>query len=192
MVGQHVPQPTEATEQAPLTPTAAAAVDIKNTAPFNDRAMDDNDETWATEADHRTGWTKTFKSGTYRGMLHGVVLRDYPKQVVSLAKTKKTLQSCMSFSWAQRHDRIDVTASTVEHRTGGPTSAGAMSRWMQRVPPQRFECASYQVNVQGLWYRAKGRTSSAATRYNYMFSSTHGPQEEQRTHAKDELCRLWN
>ena len=63
MVGQNVPLPTEATP-----PTASAAVDIKNTATVNDRAMDGNGEIWATEADHRTGWKKTFKSGTYRGM----------------------------------------------------------------------------------------------------------------------------
>ena len=50
--------------------------------------MDDNDEQWATEADHRTGWNKTFKSGTYRGMLYGIVF-DYPNQVVSLARAKK-------------------------------------------------------------------------------------------------------
>ena len=68
MVGQNVLLPTETTEQIPLTPTASAAVDIKNTATFKDRAMDDNDEMWATEADHRTGWSKMFKSGTYRGV----------------------------------------------------------------------------------------------------------------------------
>ena len=60
MVGQNVPLPPEATEHVPLTPTASAAVEIKNTATFNGRAMDDNDEPWATEADHRTGWNKTF------------------------------------------------------------------------------------------------------------------------------------
>ena len=54
MVGQNVLLPTEASEQRSLTPTASAAVDIKNTPNFNDRAMDDNDELWATEADHRT------------------------------------------------------------------------------------------------------------------------------------------
>ena len=37
MVGQNVPLPTEATEQIPLTPTASAAVDTKNTATFNER-----------------------------------------------------------------------------------------------------------------------------------------------------------
>ena len=74
MVGQNVPLPTEATEQIPLTPTFSAAVDIKNTATFNDRAMNENDEPWTTEADHRTGWNKKFKSGTYRGMLYGIVL----------------------------------------------------------------------------------------------------------------------
>ena len=88
MVGQNVPLPTEATEHVPFTPTASATVDMKNTANFNDLVMNDNDEPWATEADHRTGWKKTLKSGTYRGMMYGIVLRDYPKQVVSLAKAK--------------------------------------------------------------------------------------------------------
>ena len=47
--------------------------------------MDDDGEPWLSETDHRTGWDKEFKSGTYRGMLYGIVLRDYPKQVVALA-----------------------------------------------------------------------------------------------------------
>ena len=125
MVGQNVPLPTEPTEQIPLTPTASAAVDIKNTAIFNDGAMDYNGEPWATEADHRTGWDRKFKSGTYRGMLYGIVLRDYPKQVVSLAKAKSVPTNVRELlSWAQRHHRIDVTASTVERKTGGLASAG--------------------------------------------------------------------
>ena len=68
VVGHHVLLPTDTTEHIPLTPTASATVDTKDTATFNDRAMDDNDEIRATEVDHRTGWKKTFKSGTYRGM----------------------------------------------------------------------------------------------------------------------------
>ena len=124
MVGPNIHLPTETTEQIPLTPTACAAVDTKDTATLNVRVMDDNDEMWATEADHRTGWNKTFKSGTYRGMLHGVVLSDYPKQVVSLTKAKSVPTNMREFlSWAQRHHRIDVTVST-ERKTGGPASAG--------------------------------------------------------------------
>ena len=115
----------EATEQIPLTPTASAAVDIKNTATFHDRAVDDNDQIWAIEAD-RAGWSETFKSGTYRGMLCGVFLRDYPKQVVSLTKAKSVPTSMRKFlSWAQRHCCIDVTASTAERKTSGPACAGA-------------------------------------------------------------------
>ena len=76
-------------------------------------------------ADHRTGWNKTFKNGTCRGMLHGIVLRDYPKQIVSLAKAKNVPSNMREFvSWARRHYRIDVTASTAERKTGGPASAG--------------------------------------------------------------------
>ena len=59
MVGQHVPLPGDATEQVPLTPTASAAVDTKDTATFNARVMDDNEEKWTIEADHMKGWNKT-------------------------------------------------------------------------------------------------------------------------------------
>ena len=40
LVGQHVPSLTEPTDQIPLTPTAAAAVDVNNTATFDVPAMD--------------------------------------------------------------------------------------------------------------------------------------------------------
>ena len=91
MVDQHAPLPTEPTKLAPLTPTASAAVDIKKTGTFDVHAMDDTDEPWTSETDHTTRWNKEFKSGTHRGMLYGTVLRDYPKQVVSLAKAKSVL-----------------------------------------------------------------------------------------------------
>ena len=56
-------------------------------------------------------------------MLHGVVLRDSPKQVVSLTKAKSVPTNMREFlSWAQRRYRIDVTASAVERKTGGLTS----------------------------------------------------------------------
>ena len=58
LVGQNVPLPTETTEQI-----------------------------CATEADHRTGWNKTFKSGTYRGMLYGVVF-------ARLSETSCTIGQC--------------------------------------------------------------------------------------------------
>ena len=52
-------------------------------------------------------------------------LRDYPKQLVSLARAKSVLTNMRLFlSWAQRHHRIDLTASTVERKTSGPASAG--------------------------------------------------------------------
>ena len=121
MVGLNIPLPKETTEQIPLTPTASAAVDAKDTATYNVRVMDDNDEIWSTEADHRTGWNKTFS----RGLMYGVVLRDYPKQVVSLTKAKSVPTNMREFfSWAQSHYRTDVTTSTVERKTGGPASAG--------------------------------------------------------------------
>ena len=143
MVGLNIPLPTETIKQIPLTPTASAAVDAKDTATFNVRVMDDNDEIWATEADHRTGWNKTFKNGTYRGMLYGIVLHDYPKQVVSLTKAESVPANVREFlSWTQRYYRIDVTASTVERRRA--SICWYVSRWMQRVFSQRLERAFHQ------------------------------------------------
>ena len=128
IVGQNVPLPTESARQTPLTPTASAAsaaVDTKKGGIFDVHAMDDNDEPWLSETDHITGWNKEFKSGTYRSMLHGSALRDCQNQVVSLAKAKSVPANMRKFlSWAQRHYRIDVTAPTLQHKTGEPTSVG--------------------------------------------------------------------
>ena len=127
MVGQNIPLPTETIEQIPLTPTASAAVDNKDTATFNVRAMDDNDEIWATKADHRTGWNKTFKSGTYRVMLYGIVLRDFPKQIVSLTTAKSVPTNIREFlSCAQRHYRIDVVQVDVK---------SFLTKARTRIPP---------------------------------------------------------
>ena len=52
---------------------------------------------WASETDHRTGCNKECKSGTCRGMLYGVVLREYPKQVVSLGKAKSVPANMREF-----------------------------------------------------------------------------------------------
>ena len=127
MVGQNVPL-TESDRQTLLTPIASAApaaVDTRKGGIFDVHAMDDNDEPWLSETDHKTGWNKEFKSGTYCGMLYGIVLRDYPKPVVSLAKAKSVPANMREFlSWAQRHYRIEVTAPTVQRKTGEPTSVG--------------------------------------------------------------------
>ena len=189
---QNVLLPPEATEHIPLTPTASAAVDTQSTVNFNHRVMNDNDESWAAEADHRTGWNTTFKSGTFRGALYGIVLRDYPKQVVSLTEAKSVPTICVSFSLGHtRHCRIDETVSTVERKAGGPASAGTCPSGCKEFS-HRLECAFRQVNVQDLRYHSQRRTSSAAARSSFVFPSTHGPQEEQRTHAKTFLCRLRN
>ena len=59
-------------------------------------------------------------------MLYGIVLRDDPKLVASLTKAKRVPANMREFlSCAQRHYRIDVTASTVERKTGGLASVGA-------------------------------------------------------------------
>ena len=73
--------------------------------------MDDNDEPRLSETDHRTGWNKEFRSGTHRGMLYGIALRVYPKQVVTLATAESVAANRREFlSGAQVHrDIISLT-----------------------------------------------------------------------------------
>ena len=84
----------------------------------------------------------TGQDGTKRSRAERIVVccmelfcATYPKQVVSLTKAKSVPTNMREFlSWAQRHYRIDVTASTVERKTGGLASAGIcwrVLRWMQ-------------------------------------------------------------
>ena len=196
-LANNVPLPPEATEQIPSTPAPSAAVDSKNTVNFIDRVMNDNDEPWATEADHRTGWNKTFKCGTYCGMLYGLVLRDYPKQVVSLAKAKSVPTNVHAFlCWAQRHYRIDVTASTMERKTGGPASAGACPggckefshkgsnahvirltckicgtvRREERHPPRQDPATRSHQHMDHRWSNAHTRKTSCVDCGTYMYS----------------------
>ena len=67
LVGQYVPLPTDSARQTLLTPiasAASAAFDTKNGGIFDAHAMDDDDEPWLSETDHKAGWNKEFKSGT--------------------------------------------------------------------------------------------------------------------------------
>ena len=123
-------------------------------------------------------------------MLYGIVFRDYPKQVVSLAKAKSVpanMHKLLSLSRAQRQYRIDVTASTADGNTGGLASAGACPGGCKDFFSQRFERSFHHVDVQDVWYRSKGRTSSATTRPRFMFSSTHGSQGS-NAHTRKTFC----
>ena len=150
--------------------------------------MDDNDEPWMTEADHRTGWNKPFKSGTYRGMLYGIVLRDYPKQVVSLAKAKSVPTNMREFLfWAQRHHRIDVTASTVERKTGGLTSATACRGFKE------FSHKGSNAHSIRLTCKTSGTVRKEDRHPQRQDPATCSHRHtDHRGHAKDVLCRLWN
>ena len=131
----------------------------------------------------------TFKSGTYPGMLYGIVLHDYPKQVLSLAMAKSVPANMREFlSWAQRHYRIDVTASTVQTQD----KWASICRYVSRRIFEEFSHNGSNAHFIRLTYRSERRTSPAAARPSNMFPSTHGPQGQQRTLAKDVLYRLWN
>ena len=74
IAGQNVRLPTKSTGQTLLTPiasTTSTAADTRTESIIDVRALD-------SETDYKSGWNTRFQGGTYRGMLYGVVLRDYP------------------------------------------------------------------------------------------------------------------
>ena len=73
-VGGKVSFSMEPTRQTPSTPIAPIAVDTRTKNILDVHAEDDDDESWSSEDDHKSGWNTRFKGGTYRCMLYGVVL----------------------------------------------------------------------------------------------------------------------
>ena len=145
-----------------------------------------NDEPWLSEADHRRGWNKEFKNKTSRGMLYRTFLRDYPKQVKSLAKPKSVPANMREFLSLGHRDMaaLTLTASTVERTNRRAGICWSAPRSMQGFFSQWSECAFQQVDVRNLWYRSKGRASSSTTGASHMFSPTHGPHGKQRTRER--------
>ena len=79
--------------------------------------MGDDDDPSSREADHTHGWSKQFTTGSFRGMEWGIVLRDYPKKVLSIFKSTKVPEHMSEFLyWAHKHHRIDTTTPTVERK----------------------------------------------------------------------------
>ena len=76
----------ESTRETPWTPTVPIAVDTRTKNILDVHAVDDDDESWSSEDKHKSGWNTRFKGGTYRGMLYGVVLQNYSRQVVLLVR----------------------------------------------------------------------------------------------------------
>ena len=112
MVGRNVPLARESAGQTlltPMAPAAPAAVDTKKGGIFDIHDMDDNDEPWLSETDQKSGWDKEFKSGTYHSMLYGIVLPDYPKQVVSLVKAKSVPANMLEFLSLGHKDTTALT-----------------------------------------------------------------------------------
>ena len=109
---QSVLLPKESTEQTLLTPTAStasSAVDTRKES-VSDVCAVDNDRLIVT--DYKSGWDTRFKSGVYRGMPNGVILRDYPKQVEPPIEVKSVSRNMREFlPGTQEHHRTDATTS---------------------------------------------------------------------------------
>ena len=101
MVGQHVLLVGEATEQVPLTPTASATGDTKDTATLDARVIDDTDG---------------IKRSTVQRIVaccmgpFCVILRK--RLYLWPSKERSYEHAWVPPSWAKRHYRIDVTTPT--------------------------------------------------------------------------------
>ena len=120
----------------PIASTVSTTVDTGMGGIFDDHAVDDDDEPWLSETDDKSNWNTRFQRGTYRGVLYVVVLRDSPKQVVSLIKVESMPANMREFlSWTQRHYRIDATTSTLRRKTGQPTFVDPCLCGCKEFPP---------------------------------------------------------
>ena len=195
MACQNVPLPTESTGQAFLTPivsTASTAVDISTGSIFEVHTVDNDDEQWLSETNCKSGWNTRFKSGTHRGMLYGVVLRDYPKYVVSLISAGGVPANMREFlSWTHEHYRIEATISTIQRGTGEPTCVvscpSGCKEFSRKGSKGHFVRSTCKIRGT---VRKERRTPRLDP--NIMFSTTHRLQGEQLTHEKDMSRRSWN
>ena len=95
IAGQNVLLPTDSTGQTLLTQiasTASTAADTRTGSFLDVRALDNGDEPWLSETDDKSGWNTRFNGGTYRGMLHAVVLRDYAGRTCLMSVCSYVLQ----------------------------------------------------------------------------------------------------
>ena len=107
MVGQNVLLPMESAGQTLLTPIASAAstaVDTGTGGISDAHAMDDNDEPWLSETDHKSCWNTKFKSGTYPGMLCGIVCESTRNKLCRWSRQRACQQTCVNFSLWHRSE----------------------------------------------------------------------------------------
>ena len=71
--------------------------------------MDDNDEPWLSETDHKTGWDKKIQERNVLCMLYGIVVRNDPKQIVSLSKAKSVPANMREFLSIRHKDTTAMT-----------------------------------------------------------------------------------
>ena len=144
--------------------------------------MDDNDEPWATEVDHRTGWNKTFKSGTYRGMLD-LFCATIRNKLYHWTKQRASPQTCVSFSpW-----HTDVIASTCPP-AGMPASAATCPGGCKEFSHKGSNAHSIRLTCK-ICGTVRKEERHPQRQDPATCSHRHTDHRgEQRTHAKDVLC----
>ena len=151
--------------------------------------MDDKDEIWATEADHRTNGTKRSRAERVVVCCMELFCAIFRNKLYRRPKQRALPTNMREFlSWAQRHYRIDVTAPTAERKTGGMTYAGTCPGGCKEFSHKGLNAQSVRLtcNICGAVRKEERhpqRQDPAA-----MPPWTRGPQGKQRTHAKDGLC----
>ena len=104
MVDGEVSLSMEPTKPIFPTPVAFNAVDTGKKNIPNIHTANDDDGPRSNGDEHKSDRNTRFKNGTYRGMLSGDVLRDYPKQVVPPTKAgNASTDVCECLSWTQKY-----------------------------------------------------------------------------------------
>ena len=83
-------------------------------------------------------------------MLYGVVLQNYPVQIVPLIRAGDVPENMREFlSWTHKHYQIDATTSTLQRITIEPSFVCCfVSMWMREALLQRVGRAFRQINMQ--------------------------------------------
>ena len=97
-------------------------------------------------------------------------------------------------------DNDEACLSETDHKSGWNTKRSRAERvavccmelFLRDYPKQVVSLVKAKSVPANMREFHSGTVRSEERHPSFMFSSTHGPQVKQRTHAKDVLFRLWN
>ena len=106
---------------------------------LDDHAVDNAERPRLGERGYEPGWNTRFEKEAYRGKLYGSVSRDYPKQDVSLFRTKGVQEDTHEFlSGTRKHHRIEATLPTLQRRIHVVPLPSGCEEFSRKGPREHF------------------------------------------------------